>query len=61
MANRQWIRRDRETGKTQVVTEEYVAQKIEGYYIEIDVALNAACEKNPVTTGFADYYPTEGK
>lgn len=53
--NMVWIRRDRENGKEEEVTEEFV-QKHVGRY-----AMLAACEEMPASTCFADYYPRNKK
>ena len=52
-----WIRRDRQDGKIEEVTEKWVRDHIGDVYIDIDMALHGSSEKNPLTTGFADYWP----
>jgi len=52
-----WIRRDRQDGKETQIAITEVACKVEGYYIDTKLALSHACKENPLTTGFADYYP----
>ncbi len=54
-----WIRRDRETGKEEEVSEKYAKTRPLGRYSRINQAMKAASENSPLTTGFADYYPKE--
>ncbi len=59
MMNKIWIRRDRETGKEEEVSETYAKTRLVGLYSRINQAMKAASKNTPLTTGFADYWPKE--
>lgn len=56
-----WIRRDRETGKETELTFEEAWFKLSGSYSSLAETMRSASKDNCLTTGFADYYPKDGK
>ena len=55
--DRDWVRRDRENGKITKIAKEDAECRVAGYYKNINLAMKLASINNPLTTGFADYYP----
>lgn len=56
-----WIRRGRDDGKETLIAITELRWKLDGYYTDIDLALDHASHDNPLTTGYADYYPETKK
>jgi hypothetical protein len=59
MAEKVWIRRDRDTGYLMEVSQSFVKAKIQSVYKDVNLALKHATKDNCLTTGFADYYPKD--
>jgi hypothetical protein len=52
-----WIRRDRDGGKEEEVTEEFVVKKLSKVYANLRYAMLNCDEESPLSSGFADYWP----
>jgi hypothetical protein len=54
---KEWVRRGRDDGKETSISADDVKRKLDGYYLDIELAMSQAFKEWPLTTGYADYYP----
>jgi hypothetical protein len=55
------MRRDKNDGATHPVSREFAIERLAGYFLDEEFALDSATESNPAQTPFAAYWSTEAK